>query len=55
MTVRELIVRLEQMPQDLDVYNSDSYMIEDVYLDKEFYVGDPVDLKCEVIEAVVMY
>ena len=54
MTVKELIEKLADMPQDLPVFDVGHFAIEGCHIDEEFYNGDPANPNCPIITAVVI-
>ena len=54
MTVKELINKLEEMPQDLEVYDFSHEKVYGCHVQKEFCAGDPANPKCPIITIVMI-
>ena len=54
MTVKELIEKLQEMPQDLPVYDFNYEEIIGCHVNDEFYNGDSANPKCEIITVVML-
>ena len=54
MTVKEFIKKLEEMPQDLEVYDFSYEKVEGCHINDEFYAGDPANPNCPIITVVMI-
>lgn len=54
MTVRELINKLQEMPQDLPVYDFSYEEVIGCHVNDEFYHGDAANPQNEVITVVMI-
>ena len=54
MTVKELIEKLQEIPQDLLVVDSECYHVEGCHVQEEYYDGDYADPKCPILTVVMI-
>lgn len=54
MTVKELIKKLQEMPQDLEVYDYSYEKVIGCHVNNEFYNGDSANPECEIITVVMI-
>lgn len=54
MTVKELIEKLQEMPQDLLVVDCGGFHVEGRHINEEYYDGDCADPNCPILTAVVI-
>ena len=54
MTVKELIEKLKEMPQDLEVYDYSYEKVTGCHINSEFYNGDSANPKTEIITVVMI-
>ena len=54
MTVKELIEKLQEMPQDLPVVDWGGFDVEGCHIDEEYYDGDSANPKCPVLTVVMI-
>ena len=52
MTVKELIEKLKEMPQDLPVVDYGGFHVEECYIDEEYYDSDSANPNCPIFEVV---
>lgn len=54
MTVKEFIKKLEEMPQDLEIFDFSYERVTGCHVIDEFYDGDYANPKCPVITVVMI-
>lgn len=54
MTVKDLILKLQEMPQDLEVYDFSYEKVVGCHVEEELYYGDPANPRCPTITAVII-
>lgn len=54
MTVKELIEKLQEMPQDLLVVDWGHFHVEGCHIEEEFYDGDAANPRCPVLTVVMI-
>lgn len=54
MIVKELIKKLQEMPQDLEVYDYSYEKVTGCHVNNEFYNGDSANPECEIITVVMI-
>jgi len=54
MTVRELIEKLQEMPQDLPVVDWGHYYVEGCHVNDEYFDGDAANPNCPIITVVMI-
>ena len=54
MTVKELIEKLQEMPQDLLVVDWGHFHVEGCHIEEDFYDGDDNNPKCPVLTVVMI-
>ena len=52
MMVKEFIEKLQEMPQDLQVFESDGFEVKGCHIEDEFYNGDSANPECGIITVV---
>lgn len=54
MTVKELIEKLQEMPQDLLVVDWGRFHVEGCHVEKEYEDGDAADPNCPILTVVMI-
>ena len=54
MTVKEFITKLQEMPQDLEVYDWGGFKVEGCHIVTDYPDRDPADPKCQDITVVMI-
>lgn len=54
MTVKEFIKKLEEMPQDLEIYDFSYEKVEGCHVIEEFILGDSANPNCSTAKVVMI-